>query len=330
MILKRRRIPIWIPKGEALQERLPVNHEKQANIERDLKRRWKGYKGEQNLDYFLHFLPKDKYLILHDLRLKGERHFFQIDTLILSTAFSLIIEMKNYSGTLVFDTELNQLVRINQQNREEGFQDPIAQARRQYLQLSRWLQEHDFPHIPLEYVILISDPSTIIKVVGQNKTLDHMVMPLDQIINKIDHLQSYYKKSSLTQQKLRNMAQLLVQSHTPINRNILDMYQIDEDELLKGVQCTNCKHFSMIREKYHWRCSQCAFLSKKAHEQSIKDFFLLKQPFITNQQCRDFLMISSSRTANTLLKSMNLEVTGETKGRIYQINYETFDFSRQK
>ncbi|MGE6260368.1 nuclease-related domain-containing protein [Heyndrickxia sporothermodurans] len=133
MIIKSRGLPIRILKGEALQNRLPKNHEKPADIERDLKKRWKGYRGEQSLDYFLQFLPRGKYLIFHDLRLKGEQNFFQMDTLILSPFFALIIEVKNYSGTLIFDTELNQFTRINHQNKEEGFQDPIARARRQHL-----------------------------------------------------------------------------------------------------------------------------------------------------------------------------------------------------
>ncbi|GIN87264.1 hypothetical protein J6TS2_36500 [Heyndrickxia sporothermodurans] len=330
MIIKSRGLPIRILKGEALQNRLPKNHEKQADIERDLKIRWKGYSGEQSLDYFLQFLPRGKYLIFHDLRLKGERNFFQMDTLILSPFFALIIEVKNYSGTLIFDTELNQFTRINHQNKEEGFQDPIAQARRQHLQLFSWLQERHFPQIPLEYLIVISDPSTIIKVVGQNKTIDPFVIHLDQIVNKIEQFHSYYKKPLLTQLQMKRMAELLVESHTPTQKSILEEYKIEQDEVIKGVQCMKCNSFSMIREKYQWKCTQCQYTSKKAHEQSIKDYFLLIESHITNKKCREFLMLSSSKTTHTILKSMKLIASGEKKGRVYQIDYKKIDFRRQK
>ncbi|MGE6260369.1 hypothetical protein ACQKCU_21220 [Heyndrickxia sporothermodurans] len=129
---------------------------------------------------------------------------------------------------------------------------------------------------------------------------------------------------------MKRMAELLVESHTPTQKSILEEYKIEQDEVIKGVQCIKCNDFSMIREKYHWRCTQCQYTSKKAHEQSIKDYFLLIESHITNKKCREFLMLSSSKTTHTILKSMNLIASGKKKGRMYQIDYEKFDFYKQK
>ena len=60
-----------------------------------------GYKGEQAIEYPLSFLSETKYSILHDIRLFDQKHYFQIDALIVSSCFLLFLEIKNIIGTLI-------------------------------------------------------------------------------------------------------------------------------------------------------------------------------------------------------------------------------------
>ncbi|MFB4163278.1 nuclease-related domain-containing protein [Alteribacillus sp. JSM 102045] len=53
-----------------------------------------GYRGEKSLDYYLSFLPENECLIFNDLRLPHKNYFFQIDILVLSTRFHLIVVHK--------------------------------------------------------------------------------------------------------------------------------------------------------------------------------------------------------------------------------------------
>ena len=53
-----------------------------------------GYKGELAIEYPLSFLPETEYRILHDIRLFDQKHYFQIDTLIVSACFLLVLEIK--------------------------------------------------------------------------------------------------------------------------------------------------------------------------------------------------------------------------------------------
>ncbi|WP_205173528.1 nuclease-related domain-containing protein [Bacillus pakistanensis] len=48
--------------------------------------------------------------MLHDLRLFDGQHHFQIDTLIITSKVIFIIEVKNISGTVIFDSAYNQLI----------------------------------------------------------------------------------------------------------------------------------------------------------------------------------------------------------------------------
>ncbi|MBU8771105.1 nuclease-related domain-containing protein [Cytobacillus oceanisediminis] len=138
MIIKNRLIPIRIRQNEALIRRIPAAHPQRSTIEGDLAKRRVGYRGEQSLDYYLSHLPDKEFTILHDLRLFNGSTYFQIDTLILSPYFALIIEVKNILGTLLFDETFNQFIRTRNE-KEEGFPNPLIQAKRQKTQLKTWL-----------------------------------------------------------------------------------------------------------------------------------------------------------------------------------------------
>ncbi|HZG72957.1 MAG TPA: nuclease-related domain-containing protein [Chondromyces sp.] len=100
MIIKERKKSIYLRQLEALVRRVPRGHGKREEILLMAKKAGKGYRGEQAIDYPLSFLSEDKYFILHDVRLLGGHHYFQLDTLILSEYFIVILEVKNISGIL--------------------------------------------------------------------------------------------------------------------------------------------------------------------------------------------------------------------------------------
>ncbi|WP_218970926.1 nuclease-related domain-containing protein [Peribacillus kribbensis] len=110
MITKQRTIPLIILKLDSLLRRLPPTHPKRILIQGDFAKRMAGYKGEQALDYYLNQLSPSDFLILHDLRLPSEPYFFQIDTLLLTTRYLLILEIKNIAGTLYFEKSSSQLI----------------------------------------------------------------------------------------------------------------------------------------------------------------------------------------------------------------------------
>ncbi|MGM7723939.1 nuclease-related domain-containing protein [Metabacillus sp. Hm71] len=61
------------------------------------------------IQYFLRYL-NDDYLIFNNIRLKDNEQFFQMDTLIVTSCFIFILEVKNIIGTLYFDEEFDRRV----------------------------------------------------------------------------------------------------------------------------------------------------------------------------------------------------------------------------
>ncbi|WP_144061524.1 nuclease-related domain-containing protein [Bacillus sp. 1NLA3E] len=316
MILKERPLPIEIKKEEALLRRIEKNDPRRPKIEENLAKRWAGYRGEKMLDYHLGFLPHDKYFILNDLRLPFGQTFFQIDSLIFSTNFGVNTEVKNIIGTLFFENQFQQLIRILDGN-ETGFQDPIAQVKRQKLQLSKLFEKWHPSQIPLEYLVAISHPTTIIKSEKENPRVYQKVFFAHQIPDKIETLWQTHNKQFLTLKDIKKLSRFLIKHHTPKNFDVLKYYGISPEELKTGIQCPKCLTYLMIRHKGSWLCQNCGVYTKNAYVQAVHDYFLLVDSKMTNSQCCSFLQFSSPTLSRYLLSAMNLPYSGANKGRVY-------------
>lgn len=313
--MKERLVPVKILKNEALLRRLSKNHPKQMLIEQDLAKSKAGYNGEKATDYYVNKLPNHEFLILYDLRLQIEESFFQMDTLILSPAFTLILEIKNISGVLYFDQTFKQLIRTLN-DAENGFLCPISQAERQVRKLNKWLLSRKISSAN-EYLVVISNPSSIIKTDPRHTQVFDKVIHAHEIVRKIDEIKKKHTEEKLSMKELKKVAKQIIRNHTPLLYNPLEYYQIPQISLKTGVQCTSCSALPMIRVRGSWYCTKCKTYSKDAHVQSLNDYFLLISNTVTNQQFREFIHLPSQSIAKKMLNSMNLSYTGEYKSRIY-------------
>ena len=305
-----------ILKMEALVRRIPINYTKYEEMKEDLRKRLAGYNGERALSYYLDFLPDKDYFIFHNLRLPSGKHYFQIDYLILSHRLAFILECKNFYGTLFLEDSFNQLIRtIN--DKEEGFQNPIAQAKWHQQQLSIFLQSHGYPKIPIEYLVAFSNPSTILKTNSRSPSTLKRIVHGYNLLDRLNEMEKLYKEAVNDMRSLRKLCKLLIKSHVPENGDILQKYKIGKSDVITGVQCPNCKWFGMIRSHRKWFCEKCGCFDKNAHIEAVKDYFLLINPTMSNQQFREFTHLSSVDMASKLLMRMNLPSSGANKGRVY-------------
>ncbi|WP_066442639.1 NERD domain-containing protein [Cytobacillus gottheilii] len=315
MIVKEQSIPARIFSLEVLSERLLISHPKVPLIQQDLIKVSAGYKGEKAVSYYLDFLPPNDAFIFHSPRLPSGKHYFQIDYLILTQRYALILECKNFFGTLFFDQSFNQLIRTAN-DKEEGFQDPISQAKWHQQQLRQWLYKHDI-QMPIEFFVVISNPSTILKTNPQNQHALKKVIHGHSLLEKIEEVNQRYNKEHLDMKGVRKLNKQLLKSHTPESFNALDRYGIRPEEIVTGVRCPNCGPLPMMRTKRTWLCPKCGAKDRQAHVKALQDYFYLMGPSITNKQFRDFVHLESVHAAQKLLKAMDLPFSGDKKGRIY-------------
>lgn len=255
----------------------------------------------------------------HDLRLQGKPHPFQIDLLVLSSYFFLILEVKNIAGELYFDDKFQQLIRqLNDQN--EAFDDPILQVNLQRKQLQAWLFEKKLAFVPIETLVISTNPKSILR--ADNKLLSDIVLRKKSLPLKLDELTTKYRKEMIPKKELKKLANSLLKAHKPYIPNVLEAYDIQPDELLTGVQCPKCAVLPMERKWGMWVCSSCSFTSRDAYLRALRVYALLIKPTITNCEFRRFLQLESEYLASRLLSSLNLPYTGTTRNRVYSLNLQ--------
>ncbi|MEH7123519.1 nuclease-related domain-containing protein [Bacillus sp. JJ1773] len=315
MIVKTLEIPIRLKALDALRRRLTSTHPKLIAINDEYGRRKAGFNGEKSVYYHLKLLDNESYVIFHDLRLANGEHYFQIDFLLLTSRYALIIEAKNISGILLFDDN-GQLIRIQNEKRE-GFSDPVSQAQFHQRSLKKWMAKYQFPNLPIDYLVIISKPSSIIQMENTDPEIRKRVRPVSKVHDVISHLNHRFQREVLDSNTRRKLTKFLLKAHSPYYPNLLKEYNLAENDIRTGVQCLKCAFLPMIALKANWKCPNCQTLSKDAHIQTIQDYFLLIGSTITNRQFRNFIQITSIQKSRRLLTSLNLPYSGYNKARVY-------------
>ncbi len=314
MIVKAREFSVHARKLQVLLRRTSQDHPQYTFIKAALGRSLAGYKGELQVDYQLSHIPDEDYHIFHDLRLRGRQSCFQIDTLLLSKKLIITLEIKNMSGTLLFDQNFHQLIRVKD-GEEEAFADPLSQIYRHKKELEYWLGKNRLPSLPVTSLVVISSPYSIIKSTGSTKS----IIPKEYLLQKIPQIEYSYQKEILSEKDLRKMSRHFIKQHTPNLDPILKSFDMQPTELSKGVHCPSCDYIPMQKTYGSWFCPSCKTYSKTAHLQSLEDYFFLFGHSMTNSEAKEFLLIEKAYTVTRILQ--NLHLPYDKKRRSYQLTY---------
>ncbi len=314
MIIKQRSIPLRLRKLESLTRRLHPHHAKLSLINDNYRRLKAGFSGEQSLDFYLGLLPQTNYLILHDLRLFDGQRFFQIDTLILTSSFFLIIEVKNISGVITLDQEVHQLIRGNE-NKEEVFPDPVIQAERQKEQLENFLLEYFSIAVPVEFLVAFTHQKVMIKF--KNEESHPALLRAEGIPKRVQSMKMSYHKEVIDQDRLYQLSSRLIEKHLEPKADLFQQFELKRSEIRTGIQCPGCDKYAMIRIKGKWRCPLCNMVSTNAHAAALQDYKYLIDERISNQEARRFLHLDSPVVTNRLLNKLTSDKTGVNRWRRY-------------
>lgn len=317
MFYKPVNIPYYLLQYEAYARRLRSGSLLNS-IESQIKNYRSGYNGERSLEPMLAELPDKNFLIFHDLRLSNNLYFFQIDYLILTSAFFLILEVKNIAGTLQLNFATHKLTR-SYNGKIETFQDPTVQSSVLCQQLQDWLSIHcdSIPVIPVLDLVVFSSPGTYITFVNGTPEQEMGVIRGPAVKQKILSFTNEYGAASLNSKSFKNLPQQLIVANNPKTIDLIANKTVPAEELIKGVRCPSCSHIPMTRIAQNWHCPICGQASPKAYISALEDFRLIYGPKITNRQCKEFLGLDSMTTSKYLLRSVHPTSIGKNSNRIY-------------
>ncbi|WAA09735.1 nuclease-related domain-containing protein [Fervidibacillus albus] len=316
MIIKPYAIPFDVHQIEALERRIPRSHPKKEQIHQELKKYMFGQQGEKEVFYQLQFLPEKQFYLFHNLRLFENKRVFQIDILILHTHFITIIEVKHFKGYISFN-DIGQLVHES----GEVYENPINQIEKHKLQFQNWLVANQFPIPPIETFVVLG-PAT--KFSPKNKYTKHIqkLVPTSTIFPTILELTQKYQKPFLQKRQIDQLCTTIQSTHTPLQKNVLTNFQIQSEELIRGVLCPNCVSTVMDRIHANWFCPNCQLKEENCHIRTFNDYYCLIRDTITIKEAKQFLNVQSDHIVKHLVKKERYKKMGKTKGTKYVLTFK--------
>ncbi|MDF2534998.1 MAG: hypothetical protein K0R18_1157 [Bacillales bacterium] len=330
MFVKKVEKPLKISGLEALLRRIPSNHPSREKIIEDLSMCKAGFYGEQSLEYFLNQLPQNEFRIFHNLRFETPNITFQMDFLLLTNKFILILEVKNMVGKLEFDEEFGQLTQIKPTGETKIYNDPVVQASGHKLNLEKKLLNSNIHFPPITYLVVMTKQNSLITVKSQNQYYRKKIVRSNTLLNRVAEIQNYYTNEVLTEKETRKLSKYFFKNHQERIQNLLDDYGVEPSDLIMGVICERCFTIPMKRIKGYWFCPNCNLLSSNSHLSALNDYILLRDTRITNETFRQLTLIDSQSVSNKLLKKLLLSSEGDKRHRVYHLPPRGFDMGGDK
>lgn len=316
MIKKRNSYPLQLFGLRALARRLKDSDGLKNRIEEKMRIVHAGVNGEKTLaSVFDKYTFRDPHYVFHDLNLKSTGAF-QIDTLFLSAQGAIILEVKNIAGEIHFPTDQNQMMRTLDNGQTDAFECPSVQLARNKMLLGDWFQENDL-QIPIYTAVVF--PNSRQRLDNSREQLK-VLFPLEVPVYLRELMETPHFLDIPTMNMVAKKIHIAHREYNPFP--LVEKYNLDYDQITKGVYCKQCSLHGMTSVSTGWFCRACNYFSRDAYRQAIVEYFMLFGGGMTNRICRNFLLLSSGDKAKRLMKKMNLPHSGVNRGRVYYLPLE--------
>lgn len=176
-----------------------------------------GLYGEESVLFELTnaFLPIH---ILHDVQLTHGELKAQIDFLVITRKFILVIEVKNFYGNIEV-TDQDEFIRNVMRGRKnifhEGFYSPIRQAERQVEILRSLMQHHGVigKKTPIKYVVAFSNKKTILHLNKAREEIRNKIVRADGLVHYISKELSKSSPVLLLDNRMKEISTFLKEAH---------------------------------------------------------------------------------------------------------------------
>jgi rubredoxin len=298
----------------AAQSRLPDKHPMISVIASKQSILEAGIGGEQQVaDVLGRYRFPFRNNIFHDLSLSSDT-YFQIDHLLKTPHYGVVLETKNLAGSLEFRDNPPQLIQKREDGQIKYYESPVVQLERNIELFSAWLSERNID-LPLYGAIVLAYPKQHVDIPPADTKIlfPNLVPPFIKSLPR--------EGKGLDTSTFNWLSSELLRCHqTYIPKPVCESYQIPVSAIKPGVRCVSCGNIGMNKIPRSWHCPVCKVTNHLAHEQTLNEWFLVVKRTITNRECREFLGVDIY-TANRILNSMNLICKGTFKDRVYKMDF---------
>ncbi|WP_186321502.1 nuclease-related domain-containing protein [Bacillus sp. FJAT-22090] len=296
-----------------LKHRIPSDQGIYPQILENIENLKAGYYGECRADRFIEEVqfPKEV-VIIPDLHTKlHPKKVMQIDTLIITTSYILVLEIKNITGTIRFiPNNPSHLVRTKD-DKVTSFKCPLVQLARNTDGINNILNNLNL-NIPVYEALIFASQNLIVENAPPQRNI-FFVQQLPLFLQKLNKLPPKIKT---------NQFHLLTKTFTNLNKNFIERplcsrFAIDPEMLKKGILCIYCgNNLSRVTER-KWICASCKQIDKQPIQNNIQNLFILINQNITMKDCLHYLQPPSREVIKYYIKRMKLPKTGNHRTTIY-------------
>lgn len=318
MIYKQRSVPKILIGLSALMPRLQPSHAEMHRIREDFRIRKAGFGGEQHFDkHLLEFKPNYPHAILHDVCLKQNGVYFQMDSVLITPAFILIIEVKNIAGKIIVKSNPTQFIQESPTGERKVLNNPIAELNRKQLFLFEWLKQRKID-IPIRGLVTFAFTNELIfenvpetEITFTNEAPTYLYsLPIE--------------KEIISKDSIRKLAFDLRNNHQEFDPfPLTKLMDLSPTDILPGVICPACNSRGMKWRPRKWVCQTCNHTGSDCHLAALADWRCLFGNRITNREFRSFMLLNDRHVTTRFLARSGLSHEGKGKGSFYVMNEKT-------
>ncbi|WP_368235743.1 NERD domain-containing protein [Clostridium perfringens] len=217
-----------------------VYGEKKKLIDRDIMYLTYGMEGEKNVSYEIKnsYIPM---LVLHDIRIEDGESVAQMDYILITKSFILVLETKALSGDITVN-ESGEFIRYFKNRagkvyRKEGIYSPVAQNERHVRILTEYLKKNKIiKKYPIYSCVVIANSKSVINKYKAPKEIQSQIIKYDQLTSFIKEKLNYHKIKQdfkFLDKVEYSIGKFLLENNKPIEFDYYKKYSLSEEDFIK-------------------------------------------------------------------------------------------------
>lgn len=296
---------------ENFYARIPNIHPQKLYIDTQLKNIKTGQHGETKLQRFLDEVSyQNPPLVIRNFitRVHSKRTI-QIDYLLVTRKYILLIEVKNIAGHIKFHATPPQIIRTSSDGTSQAMDCPFIQLDRN---LDGFKKIFPLIEIPVYTSVVWANPSAKLEVPFAPP---HPLIPLKKLPLVIQELEK--NPDIFSPQQFKNFKKKVLATTVSFqNQSHCDRYGIHPKELVPGLYCSQC--YSALTKKFRtWICDQCGNSSSSELFNNIFSQFMIQKSSLTIAEIRKQLPSLSAKYIRNVLNEEGYQSAGKTKSKQY-------------
>lgn len=217
-----------------------VYSEKKKLIDRDIMYLTYGMEGEKNVSYEIKnsYIPM---LVLHDIRIEDGESVAQMDYILITKSFILVLETKALSGDITVN-ESGEFIRYFKNKagkvyRKEGIYSPVAQNERHVRILTEYLKKNKIiKKYPIYSCVVIANSKSVINKYKAPKEIQSQIIKYDQLTSFIKEKLNYHKIKQdfkFLDKVEYSIGKFLLENNKPIEFDYYKKYSLSGEDFIE-------------------------------------------------------------------------------------------------